>query len=51
MENKNAWPIYVVGQRILDDRAEYEKKIELQGKMIKDYEEKVGKLREVERER
>lgn len=47
-ENKTAWPIYVVGQKVLDDRAEYEKKIRLQKNMLEGYKEKIIGLKEVE---
>jgi hypothetical protein len=47
-ENKTAWPIYVVGQKVLDDRAEYEKKIKLQKNMLEGYKEKIIGLKEVE---
>lgn len=43
----HAWPIYVMGQRILDDRAGYEQRRVNQEKQMKAFREKIERMKKI----
>lgn len=50
-EFPNAWPIYVVGQRILEDREQYDNKREMQNQEMRHLENKINSVNQKIRKR